>query len=428
MLNLKLNKTMKDVQWSFISLSTASFLHLLLRIVLGRELGPSGLGLYTLVFTIYVFGLQFAAFGIGQALIRYIARYHDDLPKIKEYVISGVLGSMISGTVMGVLLYLLSGIISIQFFHNPEMTVLLKITAFCFPFIAMQKVALGTLNGLRKMKWYAVVNIMQNVSVVCASLILVLLLDMGVRGAVIGYVVPTIVIGLLSLISTRGHFSIRMGFLRTALIDLSLFGFYVALANSIGMINTNIDSVMIGHFMGETDVGHYAVAIVLIQGMVLIPQAVEKVIVAATSEYCGKNDYENLIRLIKKCVIIIFAINIVLSFLLIVFGQFLIENIFGIDFLPAYRPLLILLVGYFIYIPIMSVSSTLGSMGKVSIIFKISLICAVINTFLNILLIPIYGIAGAAIATSIALISVTILRVYFIRRYITQNISEAVIV
>ena len=427
MFNLKLSKTMKDVQWSFISLAIASFLHLLLRVVLGRELGPSGLGLYTLVFTIYVFGLQFVTFGIGSALTRYIARYHDDLPKIREYVTSGVLGSILSGTVMGILLYLLSGIISIQFFHNPEMTELLKITAFCFPFISMQKVVIGTLNGLRKMKWYAFVNIIQNVSVVVTSLILVLLLDMGVRGAVIGLVVPTIVIGLLSLIGTRGYFSIRMGILRTALNELLLFGFYIVLSSAIGMLNTHIDSVMIGYFMGETDVGYYAVAIVLIQGMLLIPQAVEKVMTAATSNYCGKNDYKNLIKLIKKCVAVIFVIDAIILFLLVLFGQFLIENIFGSDFLSAYTPLLILLIGYFIYIPIMSVSSTLASIGKVNILFRISLISVVINTFLNILLIPTYGIAGAAIATSITLIFITILRIFFIYRYIHQNISRMVI-
>ena len=134
---------MRDVQWSFISLATASLSHLLLRIVLGKELGPSGLGLYTLVFTIYIFGMHFAAFGIGVALTKYLAEFDDNLLRIKGFVSCGHFGSIISGSMMGVLMYLLSGIIAIQFFHSPGMVDLLKITAFCFPFIAMQKAVIG---------------------------------------------------------------------------------------------------------------------------------------------------------------------------------------------------------------------------------------------------------------------------------------------
>ena len=423
MFNLKLSKTMKDVQWSFISLVTASFLHLLLRIVLGKELGPSGLGLYTLVFTLYMFGMQFAAFGIGAALTKYIAQYHDDLPKIREYVTSGVLGSMVSGTVIGILLYLLSGIISIQFFHNPEMTDLLKMTAFCFPFIAMQKVVIGTLNGMRKMKLYAVVNIVQNVSVMVVSIALVMMLDMGVRGAVIGYVVPTILIGVLSLTLIKGNFSIKMGILRTALTEISLFGFYVVLANSIGLINTQIDSLMIGHFMSETDVGYYAVAIVFMQAIILLPNAIQRVTTPLIATFHGKNDYKNIRLLIKSTVLKTFLLILFIAAIIVIFGKSLINIIFTEEFLPAYIPMVILLVGYSICAPIGSVGGTLQSIGKVKVIFKMSFLCALINTGLNLILIPKFGLIGAASATSISQIITLLIHLSLIKRYVF-NISN----
>jgi O-antigen/teichoic acid export membrane protein len=142
-MKLRLSKTMRDIQWSFISLAISSFVHFLLRVVLGRELGASGLGLYTLVFTIYMFGMQFAAFGIGAALTKYVAEHNENLNKIEEFVSSGVIGSFISGLTFGIILYLSSNAIAINFFHCSEMVYLLKITSFCFPFIALQKTALG---------------------------------------------------------------------------------------------------------------------------------------------------------------------------------------------------------------------------------------------------------------------------------------------
>ena len=207
MFNIKLSKTMRDVQWSFISLATASLSHLLLRIILGKELGPAGLGLYTLVFTIYMFGMQFAAFGIGAALTKYVAEHNYNIQKAKDFGSSGILGSFISGSMMGILLYLSAGAISISFFHNSEMVDLLKITALCFPFIATQKAVLGVLNGFRKMNHFAFLNITQNILVLFVSIVLVVFFKMNVIGAVLGFIAPTIVISLIALFFVRDIFS-----------------------------------------------------------------------------------------------------------------------------------------------------------------------------------------------------------------------------
>lgn len=421
MFNFKVSKTMKDIQWSFISLATASLSHLLLRIVLGKELGPSGLGLYTLVFTIYMFGMQFAAFGIGAALTKYVAQYSDDQGKIKEFVSSGIIGSLVSGSVMGILLYLLSSTISIQFFHNPEMTELLKLTALCFPFIAMQKSVIGTLNGLRKMEWYAVVNIVQNVSVMLVSIILVLLLDMNVKGAVIGFVAPTILIGTISLIFVKDHFTTKQALIKTVLKEVSVFGFYVVLANSIGIINTQIDSLLIGHFMSNTDVGYYAVAVMFMSGITLLPQATQRVTTTAIARYYAENDLESVRCLIKGTMKKTFLLSMTITLVFALFGKTLIEIIFTEDFLPAYAPLLILTIGYAIYATFVSVGSCLSSIGKVQIVFKISAMCAIMNTLLNIALIPKYGLIGAASATTASLLFTTLINLYFIKRYTSEK-------
>jgi stage V sporulation protein B len=417
MFNLKFSKNTKDIQWSFLSLTTSSFAHLLLRLVLSKELGPSGLGLYTLVFTIYMFGMQFAAFGIGSALTRYIAKYHDKPLKIKEFVTSGILGSLISGSVMGILLYLFSSIISNQLFHNPQMASLLRLTAFCFPFIAMQKAVIGTLNGLKEMKWYAIVNISQNVLVMVVSFVLVILLKLEIMGAVLGFVIPTIFIGFFSLTFTRNLFVRPTKFINTVLKEISVFGFYVVLANSIGMINTQIDSLMIGYFMDETSVGYYAVATIFIQGVLLLPQAVQSVTTPSIAAYYGKGDFYNIQQIIKKTMFKIFAIVIFISFILAIFGKFLISLLFTEEFLPAYAPMLILLIGYSIYAAYSSVGGCLSSIGKVKIVFRIDAICACLNTLLNFTLIPRFGLIGAASATSISLIFTTLVNLYYIRRY-----------
>ncbi|MGB9928804.1 MAG: flippase [Methanosarcina sp.] len=414
----KLSKTIRDIQWSFISLATSSLSHLFLRILLSRELGASGLGLYTLVFTIYMFGIQFAAFGIGSALTKYIAEYCDEPLKIKEFVSSGIVGAIISGSLMGITLYLLAGIISTQFFHNSNMTELLRITALCFPFIAIQKVIIGILNGLRRMQSYAFLNILQNLSIMVVTVILVFCFDMDVMGAIIGFVAPTIIIGLLSLTFARNYFEASFNIVHSVIKEISYFGFYIILAGSIEMINTQIDSVLIGHFMTETDVGYYAVAVIFVQGIILIPQTIQSVTTPLIATYYGKKDLESIQKLIKRTMFNTFIVAVFISFGLIIFGKSLITFIFTEEYLPAYMPMVILLIGHTVCAPIGSIGTTLSCVGQVRVIFRITTICALMNTILNLLLIPKYGIIGASIATSLSQIGTLLIHFHFIKKYV----------
>jgi O-antigen/teichoic acid export membrane protein len=420
MFNFKLSKTMKDVQWSFISLATASVSHLLLRIILGRELGPSGLGVYTLVFTIYIFGMQFAAFGVGAALTKYVAQFSDDLVKAKEYISSGLIGAAVIGSVTAVLLYLTAGIIAVNIFNIPAMADLLRITAVCFPFIAVHKAVIGTLNGFRSMKKYAFLNVALNGSVLLLSIFLVLVLHMNVTGAVLGFVIPTILIGLISLVFVRSDITLpdRSLLQNEIFRDVLHFGFYVVLGNSIGFIYTHIDSLMIGYYLNETEVGYYSIAIIFVQGITMIPSAVQRVTSPIIAKNYAKKEYQAIKNLLKKVISRIFLMSLGLSLFLAIFGKELILIIFESVFLPAYHPLLILLIGYTIYSMFMSIGTFYASIGHVQLSYKLALLSAIISIILNIIFIPPLGILGAAIATSISLVILTAVHFLIIRRFL----------
>lgn len=420
MLNYKNNKTIIDVQWSFLSLATSSLAHLLLRMILGKELGPKGLGTYTLVFTIYLFGMQFAAFGIGAALTNYIAKYKDDTSKTEEYISSGVIGSIVSGSIMSIILYLFSEFISVNFFHIPEMVILLKITAVCFPFIAIQKVTLGTLNGFREMNHFAAINILQNTLVFLISIFLAFFLKMGVTGAVIGFVSPTVIVGVVSLLYIRKSISLPSRIvLSSVLREITWFGFYIVLGNSIGMIDTQIGSLLIGRFMSETDVGYYATAVIIMQGITLLPSAVQAVTTPVMATYYGKREYSNIKELVKNTTLKIFAVELVFLIFLTICGKYIIVKLFSEEFAPAYGPMLVLSIGYLMYAPWISVGTIFACIGKVDLSVKLNGLSAILTTTLNLLLIPKFGLTGAASATTSSLIISFMINSYFVKKYIT---------
>ena len=411
---------MNDVQWSFISLATASLSHLLLRIVLGRELGPSGLGVYTLVFTIYMLGMQFACFGVSAALTKYVAEFSDDLAKTKEYISSGMIGSIATGSMMGIALFLLSGIISTNVFNITEMTDLLKITAICFPFIAMHKAVIGALNGFRSMRSYAFLNIALNASVLMISVFIVLYLNMGVVGAVLGFVLPTIILGLISLLFVRSYLMLpQKSLLQNEILrDVLHFGFYAVLGNSIGFIYAHIDSLMIGYYLDEVEVGFYAVSAIFIQGITIIPSAIQRVTSPMIARSYAKKEYDSILKLLKSVALKVFLVSLLLSLFLVIFGRTLIISIFEDVFLPAYLPLIILLIGYTVYSMFMSIGTFYASVGQVKLSYKIALFSAVLSIAMNILFIPKYGIIGAAMATSTSLIVLSVVHFAIISHFI----------
>lgn len=412
---------MIDVQWAFISIVTASLAHFILRIVLGRELGPEGLGVYTLAFTIYLFGMTFAAFGIGAALTKYVAEFLDDQTTIRNYVSSGMTSSIITGALMGVVLFLLAPYISISFFQVPELEPMIQLTAVCYPFIAVQKAVLGTLNGFRRMHLYALLNIIQNVGVVVASIVLVLLFGMGVMGAVIGFVGPTVLISALCPVLIRDCIGLDTSLWNIpALRATTVFGIYVVLGNSVSFLNTQIDSIMIGYYLSPTEVGIYAVAVLLAETLTLIPSAVQRVTAPATATLYGKGDIKAIRKIISSTVKKAFLVSAATALLIVIFGQFFISLFFTTEFLPAYIPLLVLLVGHTIFAPFMAIGSTLTSIGKVNIPFRIHSICGVLNVMLNILLIPLFGIVGAAASTTVTHIASFLIHMIVIKKILSQ--------
>ena len=73
-----MKKFIQDIGWSFASLAISSAVHFILRIFLARYIGEDSLGIYTLSFTVYSFGLILAGFGLESALLKHVAQYKEN--------------------------------------------------------------------------------------------------------------------------------------------------------------------------------------------------------------------------------------------------------------------------------------------------------------------------------------------------------------
>lgn len=398
--NFLKSKTVFDIQWAFLSLLSSGLLFLILRILLGRELGTTAFGIYTLVFSVYQFGLQFANFGIGAALTKYIAEYCCTQEIIRKYFSSGIVCSIFSGLSIGAILFILSPFIAHSFFNLPELEPLLKITAVCYPFISIQLTISGTFNGMRKMKAFALLNISLNILIIVFSIIFVMLYHLSLFGAVLGYTIPTCIVGGLSPLLITGMNWIQKTSIKFDIIkNVTTFGFFFALSTSSSFLNAYFGTILIGYYLNPADVGIYAVATTLSQALTILPSAIQRITTPAIAfSYTNKGNKETR-KLIIKSMKYSFLAVLGIGFCLILAGPWLISFLFSENYLPAYPPLILLTIGNIIFAPAIATGACFFSMGKITLPFRVNILNIFLTISLNIILIPTFGIIGAGLAT-----------------------------
>jgi len=392
-----------DVGWVLVSSAVNLVIVFFLRIILARWLGAFDLGLYTMVITVQEIATLVAGLGISVALTKYVAEYQDTKDKLFQIISPAFIISIIFGLVVGVLLYFLSGTLA-GIFNIPQLAHLLKILAIALPFVVLLETALGLFNGLRRMKNYAYLRILRS----CLMILLIITfvwLGFGVEGIVFGIVLSVVAGCIFGLYLSREYlYPTYQDFFKNAK-KLVLFGSQAFGANAVSLIANRADIIMIGYFLAATKVGYYGVAVTMSMLFDIIPQAIQRISYPATSEYWSKKDHRSLQKVIDKSMRYSACILLPLGLAFGFFSEEITTTIFGAEFIYAASPFLILLIARVIRgATVQPIGASFSGRGRPDIGLKIDTLSTALNIGLNLMLIPRFGIVGAAVATTTSLL------------------------
>jgi stage V sporulation protein B len=369
----------------------------ILRIILARVFLASGLGIYSMTVLILTLAMLVGALGIPAATVKYAAQYKER-EEFNPFVSCSIINSLFFGIIVSLFLFLFSPILS-NIFHMPELNNLIKLISFTIPFSLGNRTLLGFLNGLRKMKLYAFGTVFSKILLFSLTGIFIVI-GWGIAGAVLAWVLSEIITFIIMLLVAIKYFHFTTQHYVKTTKTILPFGSKLFLAESTHMLDSNIDTLMIGYFMTATDVGIYAIPIALTTGLLLIPGAMSTVSYPIITECYNKKDHKALEEIIQKSLKYSFLITSIISMVFILFGEDIISLLLPRDFLPAYIPLVVLAFSLIFYSSLASVGYALTAVDRPDISYKINGIAIFINFCLNIVLIPVFGILGAAIATS----------------------------
>jgi O-antigen/teichoic acid export membrane protein len=200
--------------------------------------------------------------------------------------------------------------------------------------------------------------------------------------------------------------------LRFALPMLLIAGTHVIMGNT--------DVIMIGMMMDTSRAGIYSAAARLASLVAVSLVFVNMALTPYIVEYFFNERRVELQNFISLSVRIAALFAVPFFFVLMIYGKPVL-GLFGEEFKSGYQSLLILIVGQLVnalsgsvgYIMVMT-----GKQKQAGIVFAVS---AALNIILNLILIPLFGIAGAAVATAVSMILWNVTLVVYIRNRLYLN-------
>lgn len=383
------------------------------RLIVAR-IGVEQYGSLSLGIIIIGIVIMVSTLGLNLGVLRYVSFFigKKDDQKIKGIINSALKITIPISIIFGLLLFIFSDKISYLIFKNFELSIILKILSISVPFYATARIFLSTMFAFKKVKYviYAQ-NITENLLKVLITALLVIL-GYGVIGATIAYVLAIIGVFILSFYflqkkifpfldgNIKGFFSSKV---------LLLFSLPLLFSNLIELIIEWADNIIIGIFKGSYFVGIYNSAFPTSMILVMIPVALSALFIPILTDLYAKDYKDKMKDIYKLTTRWIVILNLPLFLLMIFFSKQILSVLFGNEYSIGSSSLIILCLGYFIYSIFIINQQVLLVIKKTNLILINTLIAAVFNIILNLILIPRYGIVGGAIATTTSLIIISIL-------------------
>jgi len=409
------NKFVKDVLWSSGSTVLMGVCGIFINILIGGKYGPTNLGIFNQALSVYLIASIFSVWGIHVSIVKHSAE-KKSINESNGSLLSSALANVIviSGTI-SFFLILFSEKLSLLF-NSPTLEYSLRNFMIGIPLFSLNKVYMAFLNGKRQMKKFAIIQSFRWINITLIITI-ISILNLEIENLALAFPLTEFIILIFFLIHIKVRFySVTFKWVRRHFI----FGTKSFFSSVIVQINTNMDILMLGYFSSDHDVGLYSIAITVIRGLLGFSGIIQLNFNPVISKLWTENRIDDLkfyIKKLKKYSVIIYTPILILAFLVY---PALINNIQSLsEFSFSIYPFYILLVGFFFISIYGYLGGILVQTGLPGIQLKRSIIALVFNFVANLIFIPIWGVQGAATATSLSFF----LSIYMLKYYSNKHLS-----
>lgn len=387
-------------------------------IILGRTIGPEGLGIINLANRIVAIVLILAMLGMNNVVLKEIAIAFEqkDWQHVANTIYTALRINIPLALLFSLLFILLTPWLVENFFHEPALKIPLIIALAVVVPQVLSRIFASGVNGFRKIWQSNLVSDTLSSGVVAIGLVVLLLLkiEITVINVAILFAIARVTVTLAVGRYWKHLFSFS-GKLTPQTRPMLKVALPLLIVTSTSMIAASADTVMLGWLSTAREVGFYSVAARL--GLLtnfFLAISISTLSPKIASLYAEKKIFElqNMVQRITKGLGIIGLLSIIVF---IIVGKLLL-SIWGDEFTVAYFPLVIIAFGQFINVATGATGVILIMTGYEKTIGYITILSALMNLILNYCLIPKYGAVGAAIATAATVTIENIIKVIVVNK------------
>jgi len=392
----------------------AAVVQLIVVVLIARELGPEGNGFYAMSVLVPTLLTGFLNFGVGPATVYYLSRGGVSA----AWAVKGNILIALAVTGLGLItaapvVYLWGEVIF------PGVPISLLFIGFCaFPVTLLLAYLSTVLQGIEDFRAF-------NLSVLIPPVVLLLgvvssfyILDLGVSGALASYLLAQ-TCGLVAILVFLRKFLVNNG---SSAAGFSLkaysrkvigYGWKAQLSNAITLINYRADVFLVNFLLSPMSAGIYVVAVQISERLWIPSQAASTVLFPRLSAMHEDPDARH--ALTQKAFVGMVAITALAGGGVAALLYWLLGPLFGTDYIAAFPVLLWLLPGVVLWAGARIQANCIAAAGKPEWNMYVALLVVVVNVAGNILLIPEFGLPGAAAATSGAYVLDAAIKFWLVR-------------
>ncbi len=390
----------------------AALLNLATMALIARIYGPVGNGVYALAILLPSSLTTILNLGVAPANVYFLGSSQVSLPALLRANLQIFVGLSILGGSVGAAVVALYGA---SLFPNVD-PALLWLALGTFPIALLNGYLLSMFQGLQRFQAYNLLVLGQP----SALLLLVVALVITGNRELVLLIAATLAAKLLVLSFTttmlrplvgrsRDHRNTR-SFVARALN----YGWKAHLSNILAFVKHRTDIFLVNLFLGPVSVGVYVVAVAASEKLWMVSQAVSTVLLPRLSQLTSAEaKRRQLTPLVTRWVLTVTLLGAVV---LAALSQPVIELVFGLEYSQAVVPLWLLLPGIVCGSAARILANDLAARGRPELNLYTSICVVIVNIVGNLYLIPRYGLAGAASATSLAYVLNLSLRVMVYNR------------
>ena len=415
-------KTMaKGAGIGFVGFIIGKVLAFLIRIFIAQTRGPQVYGLISIGIAILDVLLVFSIVGMDSGLPRFISFYRGKkkLGQVKGAITSSFKISIPLSIIFSIFLFIFSSNLA-EFFSKPELIYVIRIFSIALPFsvsiVLLYSIFLGF--KLIKEKVYTL-EIGKNLSTFL-FLLLFSFISSNILGISIAFLLGFIFSFLVGIFYLKNSVLYQLKKVKVVSVSKELLSFSwpLLLVSMLSLIMSWTDVIMLGYFDTARNVGIYSAALNLCILLGIFSSGIGYIFTPIISELYSKNKMNDIRKIYNLSTSWMFCLTLPLFLILILFPDNVLSLFYGKEFVYGSSALIVLSIGFFLSVSVGLAPNTILSMGKPKVNMYLTFLAAICNFSLNLFLIPLYGIIGAAIAMTISLSLLAFSSIFYLYRKI----------